>query len=815
VIADTGTIVNTSTVSSSASDPAPGNNTSSSTVQIVKPTTCPQAPLLNAPLSGATAGSPITFSWSIVPGATYVVSISGGGTTQTVSTNTNSTTQSLPNGAYTWSVQANGPNGCQATSTSASFSVCNAPGIPVPSVVGVTTTGQTYNVEWTPTEGTTLYELQEAADATFTNPTTMSVGGLSQAFTKNISVPTAFFYRVRALAGCSPIAGSFSAAAPIVIIPAPPLGTLNINIPVPAGSKTAVSFPIHVPGLPNITTSFFATVDKPWLSVTPSNGVMPPEGLNFSISADPSTLSDGTWTGTVIIVYGATGVSGKQALDATPKTSIPVSISLTSPVSPGTLTGPAATAVIIPSVGHLPGFSSQWQSDIRIANTSLLSKKVQLTFSAGSATSLAVKQTTIGIDPGATIAFDDIVRNWFGIGAMNDASNGVLTVQPLDPTGKPDLSISKATVASSRTFNSSAAGTLGQFIPAVPIASFISKAPGAASILALQQIAQTSTFHTNLGLVEATAKSASVLVSVFNGAGSKVLDIPVTLAAGEQRQLNGFLGDNGVTLTNGHIEVQSISGDGKVTAYASVIDNRTTDPLLVSGVPLGGPGATRYVIPGVASLDTGATWRSDVRVFNSSTSPQTATLTLYPTGNPSASVAQTVTIQPGEVKALDDIVHSTFNLTNAGGALHVTTATVAPLIVTARTFNDTAAGTLGQFLQAVTPADAVGNGERSLQLLQMEDSPRYRTNLGLTEVTGKAATAEVTVILPDSKVAPKVQIPLAAFEYRQFSIISSLGLGNVYNARISVKVIDGQGKVTAYGSVIDQKTQDPTFVPAQ
>jgi uncharacterized repeat protein (TIGR01451 family) len=815
VAADTGTIVNTSTVTSSASDPAPGNNTASSTVQIVKPVPCPQAPVLTAPLIGATVGSPITFSWSSVPGATYIVSITGGGTTQTVSTNTNSTTQNLPNGAYSWSVQANSPGGCQATSTSASFSVCNAPGTPLPSVVGVTTTGQTYNVEWTPAEGTTLYELQEAGDAGFTNPTTTSVAGTSQPFTKNISVPTAFFYRVRALAGCSPIAGSFSAAAPIVIIPVPPLGTLNINIPMPAGSKTPVSFPIHVPGLPNITTSFFATVDKPWLSVTPSNGVMPPEGLNFTISADPSTLSDGTWTGTVIVVYGTSGVSGKQALDATPKTSIPVSISLTSPVSPGTLTGPAATAVVIPSVGHLPVFSSQWQSDIRIANTSTLSKKVQLIFSAGSATSLAVKQTTISIDPGSTVAFDDIVRNWFGIGAMNDASNGVLTVQPLDTTGKADLSISKATVASSRTFNSSALGTLGQFIPAVPIASFISKAPGAASILTLQQIAQTDTFHTNLGLVEATGKSASVLVSVFNGAGNKILDLPVTLAAGEQRQLNGFLGTNGITLTNGHIEVQSISGDGKVTAYASVIDNRTTDPLLVSGVPLGGPGATRYVIPGVASLDTGATWRSDVRVFNSSTSPQTATLTLYPTGNPSASIAHDLTIQPGEVKALDDIVHSTFNLTNAGGALHVTTATAVPLVVTARTFNDTAAGTLGQFLQAVTPADAVGTGERSLQLLQMEDSPRYRTNLGLTEVTGKAATAEVTIILPDSKVAPKVSIPLAAFEYRQFAIISSLGLGNVYNARISVRVIDGQGKVTAYGSVIDQKTQDPTFVPAQ
>ena len=816
VTADTGTIVNTSTVTSSASDPAPGNNSSSSTVAIVKPATCPSAPVLNAPVASTTVASPITFSWSSVPGATYIVSITSGGITQTVATSTNSTTQNLPNGAYTWSVQAIGPGGCTATSSTASFSVCNATGVPIPSVVGVTTTGQTYNVEWTATEGTTLYELQEAADAAFTNPFTIAVPGTSQPFTKNVSVPTTFFYRVRALGGCNATPGEFSAAAPIVIIPVPPLGTLNINIPVPAGSKTPVSFPIHVPGLPNVTTSFIATVDKPWLSVAPSNGVMPPEGLNFTVSADPSALTDGTWTGTVIIVYGSSGVTGnKQALDVAPKTSIPVSISLTSPVSPGTLTGASATALVIPSVGHLPGFSSQWQSDIRIANITALSKKVQLTFSSGSATSLAVKQTTVSIDPGSTIAFDDIVRNWFGIGAMNDSSNGVLTVQPLDATGKPDLSVNKVAAVSSRTFNASAAGTLGQFIPAVPLASFISKAPGAVSILALQQIAQTDTFHTNLGLVEATGKSASVLVSVFNGAGNKVLDLPVSLAAGEQRQLNGFLATNGITLTNGHIEVAATGGDGKVTAYASVIDNRTTDPLLVSGVPLGGVGATRYVIPGVASLDTGATWRSDVRVFNSSLSPQTATLTLYPTGNPSASVTQSVTIQPGEVKALDDIVHSTFNLSNAGGALHVTTAVAAPLVVTARTFNDTAAGTLGQFLQAVTPADAVGTGERSLQLLQMEDSPRYRTNLGLAEVTGKPATAEITVILPDSKVAPKVSIPLAAFEYRQFSIISSLGLGNVYNARISVKVIDGQGKVTAYGSVIDQKTQDPTFVPAQ
>jgi len=811
-----GTVTNTATVSSSATDPTPSNNTASASMIVTPGIACPQPPQLSSPAPGATVSSPLTLTWRASSGApSYIVTVNGAGS-QTFSTSTTSVSLSLPNGSYSWNVQAIGPGGCTpAISANSTFTVCNAPIVPVPSVVGTLTTGQTYLVQWTPGEAPVSYELQEATEPSFSSPTSTTTGATSQSFTKNIQIPTVFYYRVRAIGGCTQSSSTFSATASIVVVPLPALSSTSPNVVVENGSTQPVTFPLHVNGLPNLTTSFIATADKPWLAVTPSSGIMPPEGVNFTISADPSSLQNGTWTGTVIIIFGTAGISGKQALDATPKTSIPVSISLATPVSPGTLAGPAATAIVIPSVGHIAGLSSDWQSDIRIANIAALSKKVQLTFSTGSATSQAVKTTTLSIDPGATTALDDIVRNWYGVGPMGDSTNGVLTVQALDAAGKPDLSVNKVTVVSSRTYNAAAVGTLGQFIPAVPLASFISKAPGANSILALQQIAQNDVYRTNLGMVEATGKPASVLVNVFNGAGSNILSLPFTLAGGEQRQLNSFLADKGVTLTNGHIEVQAVSGEGKVTAYASVVDSRSTDPLLVSGTPLGGAGATRFVLPGVASLDTGATWRSDVRVFNTSNAPQTATLTLYPTGNPSASVTKSVSIQPGEVKALDDIVHATFNLTNAGGALHVTTAVATPLVVTARTYDDTPGGTLGQFVQAVTPADAVGTGERSLQLLQMEDSSRYRTNLGLAEVTGKNAVVEVQVILPDSKVAPKVQIPLAAFEYRQFPIISSLGLGNTYNARISVKVIDGQGKITAYGSVIDQKTQDPTFVPAQ
>jgi hypothetical protein len=37
----------------------------------------------------------------------------------------------------------------------------------------------------------------------------------------------------------------------------------------------------------------------------------------------------------------------------------------------------------------------------------------------------------------------------------------------------------------------------------------------------------------------------------------------------------------------------------------------------------------------------------------------------------------------------------------------------------------------------------------------------------------------------------------------------------MFNARVTVKVVSGTGRVSAYGSVIDNLSKDPTYVPAQ
>jgi len=804
---------NTASATSSATDPDPNNNSATVTVRTQKPVACPQAaPTLLAPANNAIANSPVTLSWTAVANAaSYVVTITGTGAPAPITATTSSISVPLPPGPFTWSVVAFGPNNsCLPMSSGfSSFIVCGPPVPPVAGVVGEVTTGQTFAVSWDAVDLAVGYDVDEALEPTFANPQTFSVAGTSKSFTKNAGVPTAFFYRVRARSQCNNVS-AYSQTISVVVIPIPPPNALSPGLIAPAGSTTPISFQLAIPGPPG-TTTFVATADRPWLSVFPTSGIVGPSGLTLTITADPTSLPNGTSMGTIIVVFGSTTITGRIGALGTSSASIPVSISLTTPVKPGALPQLSANALVIPSVGHLAGLNSDWRSDIRVANVGTSAQKFQLTFNAGTGDPNApVKQTTISVDAGATTALDDIVRNWFGSGSLGDSAAGMLFIQSLDSS---KVSVSTTAVVTSRTFNAQTAstGTLGQFIPAIPFGSF---AGVGGPLLTLQQIAQSADYRLNLGLVEAAGKPSAANVTVFDGGGSRLLDFPVALKAGEQQQLNGFLAAAGITLTNGHIEVKPFSGDGKITAYASVVDSKSGDPILVSAVPVGS-GANRFVLPGIADLNNGiASWRSDVRILNGGTAPQTATLTFYPIGGGAGSV-KSITVNPGEVAALDDVLHSLFGITNAGGTLHVTTATNAPLVVSARTFDQTANGTLGQFIPAVTPSDAAGLGDRALQLVQVEDSVRYRTNFGIVETTGKPATAEVSVFLPESKVQPKVQIALAPFESKQFPIISSLGLGNTYNARISVKVIDGDGKITAYGSVIDQTTQAPTYIPAQ
>jgi hypothetical protein len=785
-------------------------------------------PILFTPADNAVGLlSPVRFEWSRIPDAAgYKVWAAAGDQGESVigSTTDNKLTVDVPSGTIRWRVEVLYKLCPSLSSATSSFTVlktpppCATPDRPLANGPAQVASNSEYTIRWSTVSNATSYELQESAATDFSGAATQVVSDQTAKFIHVSQAATKWLYRVRAISSCSDDRGPYSLVVIVTVLPDKPQPQTSVEVGTQSTIRQTIFIPGRTPAVP-----FTARTDKPWATVTPSSGTLGPDGVTLTIISDPIALKLGTNTATVILSLGAASKGNIIATDTTPPVSVPVSVTTVTPVSPGGKNTPLPNSLIIPAVGHATGANgSLFESDVRIANTSAQAMKYQLNFTlTRTDASQSGQSTTIQVDPGATMALDDILTSFFGTGSDGSSALGVLEIRPLTTSSSfsSSSSVSVQTVASSRTYNSTPTGTFGQFIPAIPFSQFIALSADQSNktVLSLQQIAQSSAYRTNFGIVEGAGEPASVLVHVINNLGTEVAPpIPLSLMPGEHQQRN-LLQENGITLTDGRFEVEVVSATGKVTAYASVIDNLTNDPLLVFPVLKGAESATRYVIPGVADINNGfASWRSDIRLFNPTSTAVTATLTYFPQpGNLGASGSKQVTINPGQVMAVDNALQQLYTLSNSGGSMLVTTPASSKLVVTARTYNQTSNGTFGQFIPAVTPAGSVGlSDNRVLQLLQLESSDKMRTNLGFVETSGSPVTIEVSALPPDSKVAAKTQIPLAANQFLQISL-ANFGLGTVYNARVTVKVLSGTGRVTAYGSAIDAATQDPTYVPAQ
>jgi hypothetical protein len=684
------------------------------------------------------------------------------------------------------------------------------------SVPPVTLTGVPYSVTWAAVsqQGAT-YIVEESTSADFSAiSATRTTTALSEQFQHSVTANTTYYYRVHAQQ-CSGAVGPFSATTQIVVQAAPPSTSRGTDAVVPFGTTVPVNVPLEVrlntSGKHALDTTFTASTDKPYLNVTPPAGSVPPSGsVNLTVTASPGTLPPGANTGTVTVTTN-TGQT----------TNVPVSISLVTPVSQGGKNLPPGNALIIPIVTHVVGFTGPFQSDVRLANTSLGQVKYQISYTPTNTDGTqSTKSTVVPVDAGQTIALNDIVRDFFG----NDAGAGALEIRPINNS-------TTLNYASSRTFVTTTAGTLGQFIAAIPFPLFASKQtvvvplpgqpppPTGTPTLSFQQIAESAKFRTNLGVVEGIGSPVSFRIRVLDDAGTMLKEKAYTLRAGEHRQFNQFISSEmGISsLTDGRIEIVVDSDSGAVSGYASVLDNITTDPLAVMPVQPALFTATRYVIPGMAELVLPTTnFHSDVRIYNGGTSSVTVTPTFFPQGGAAVS-ATPFTLGVGQVKAVDNVLPSMFN-TTGGGSIVFNTNVPSNLVTTGRTYtNADGGGTFGQFIPGVSSLEGIGVGDAPLQVLQLEESQNFHSNLGLAELTGNTTKIRITATIPESKIAASLELDLAANEFRQLgSILASMYPSqNVYNARISVQVVSGAGRVTAYGSVLDNQSKDPTYVPAQ
>jgi plastocyanin len=222
----------------------------------------------------------------------------------------------------------------------------------------------------------------------------------------------------------------------------------------------------------------------------------------------------------------------------------------------------------LPVVARGEGANSTFfRSDVRIVNPSSSAVTARLSLLSSGLDNSAAPAVDVTIGAREARDLDDIVQSVFGL----TAGSGAVRI-----SSDVDLVISSRTYTPSQ--DPGCPGTFGQYIPSLAMADAMSR-----GIIAHVGTAALpgSGFRTNLGVTNPNAESATVRLTLRNGAGggslgSATVEIPPF--SHTQRSLSSLYSIDSVTSTNLFVEIDSSI---PVFAYASVVDNQSGDQIFV------------------------------------------------------------------------------------------------------------------------------------------------------------------------------------------------------------------------------------------
>jgi hypothetical protein len=222
------------------------------------------------------------------------------------------------------------------------------------------------------------------------------------------------------------------------------------------------------------------------------------------------------------------------------------------------------------------------------------------------------------------------------------------------------------------------------------------------------------------------------------------------------------------------------------------------------------------VIPGGANVVgfAGARWHTDLDLANMGGMPTMATIQLLAAdqANP-APESMTFSLAPGMSVRYADAFSELFDF-EGSGALRVLVDS-PDVAVSSRTYAADENGSYGQGIPAHSMLRAVRYGEMG-RLAGLSESGNtsdgFRTNIGLANATGAMVTVDVWLYSSDGELVDSIELTLSGYEQRQLNRVFPEATEVGY-AVLSTSTPGGA--FFAYGSVVDNKTADPTFIAIQ
>jgi PKD repeat protein len=437
---------------------------------------------------------------------------------------------------------------------------------------------------------------------------------------------------------------------------------------------------------------------------------------------------------------------------------------------------------------------SLWRTELTLFNAGSDTLPVHLIYVPSYGNAVQTRDVVIGAKQ--TITYSNALIDLYNIG--NGA--GAIAIEATATTGTPQLRVT------SRTFTDGAIGTYGQAVPTVGTSDFSGN-------LYLTGMASSSDFRTNIGLVNRGATDAAVNLTLFDGTGSQVASANVTVPASNFQQsgiTQFFPAIAARSLDTLSMQVTSNAPDA-VSVYASVIDNKTQDPIYIQATP--GGASSPMILPAVGRVPgVGNTyWRSDVTIYNPASANLFVTFRYLAAGSDDRSAAsQTILVGANETVVLADVLQR-FNISSGSGALELSWSNGVSPIVTSRTY--TSATTGGTYGQSIDPVAAFGN---DMYVTGLRSDNSFRSNVGFVNNSDQTIAISLTLFASSGTpvgnglvtLAPRSQAQSALSQIFPNIAISTLG-------SVTLQAHSDSGAMFAYGSMIDNASGDPVFFAGQ
>lgn len=519
-----------------------------------------------------------------------------------------------------------------------------------------------------------------------------------------------------------------------------------------------------------------------------------------------------------------------------------------------TTTNPPKVLTVVPppeplqwmlgGMAFAPGLEGTfWQSDVTIYNPSPSAPmRVELAFLDGRREPDVEQLSWIqrSINPQSSDTLTNVLYNVF---SQAEGAYGSILVKGVEVPVNP--------VITGKTYNRGGGGTYGLSVPAVRVSGGVQPQAAAASnvLVGLRQTppgGASAGFRTNLALSNLKSDWATVDLTFYGKQGQQLGQRATwTLAPLRVFQVSEVLkaapplGAGYSGAEEEYAVVVDVVAGSSVFPYATVIENRSGDPIVVTPQPRPSPS---FRLPGVirAQGQNQTVWRSDVVLYNPSSSARKVRVAYSYVSdrfNPPrrSTDAATIDLAPKQALPLYDFVASWLQLSQSD-AVNYTDAFVdvspdptdaapsEPILAMGRTYNDQPTGSVGLQLGAFTGENGIHatSSDKRLVLSGLASGTSFRSNVVVLLASGAPTTGtsltlrvfnsyglevkRMEGITLDSVVRPVYQIPDSVL----FANVS----GDRSQMTVVVDTVAGSVPVAAYATVIDQLTGDATYLQA-